>query len=138
MILQMVPQMWKREIETQFRMPGAVKTYDSLAAMLCALGDNERYNEMSKRDDMALDAANRAQHPELFNWNGGTGSGEEQYSRTQWDEYAEERTKSLGALRLQLKETEAEVDWLGKAGGKRGFKGNGKGQSRVRRRIERR
>ena len=121
-LLQMVPQAWKKEIETQFRMPGAVKTYDSLSTMLCALGDNERYNEMARQDNMDLDSAQREEHPEMFRPAGD----QEQYTEHEWKIYADEKAKDLDELRQQLKDTETEVNWLGK-GGKRSTKGGGKG-----------
>ena len=55
-LLQMVPAAWKKEIEAQFRVPGAAKTYEALSNMVCGIGNEERYKEGRRGDDMEVDA----------------------------------------------------------------------------------
>ena len=55
-LIQMIPTSWKKEFETQFRQPGADRTYEALVCQLLAIGNEEGY--MSGRrgpDDMDTD-----------------------------------------------------------------------------------
>ena len=54
-LIQMIPNNWKKELEAQFRLAGATRTYDHLASQLLAIGNEERYMSFGPlRVDMYL------------------------------------------------------------------------------------
>ena len=48
-LMQMIPQSWKKEFDSQFRNPTAVKSYEALSAQLIGIGSEERYKRRKGR-----------------------------------------------------------------------------------------
>ena len=116
-LIQMIPPSWKKEFETQFRTPGADRTYEALVSQLLAIRNEERY--MAGRrgpDDMDTDNLEKQVPGEYEKITQRMYEGAEpkrQYSDEEWAEWQ-------AHLEQELQQKREEISWLGKAGGKGG------------------
>lgn len=118
-LIQMIPTKWTQHFEAQFRMPGVVKSYESLTKQLINLGNEERYNERRGPDAMECDALEKEEREKTAGETEPAGG----YTDRDWDDWANKRTEELDERKRALQDLELEVDWLGKSG-----KGKGKGK----------
>ena len=122
LLLQMIPASWKKEFETQFRMPGAHRTYDALANQLLAIGNEERYLSRKRGpNDMDTDALERQRDENHEPITRDMYEGKEaRYTEAEWMEWygqEEEAADYLGAK--------------GKGKSKGGGKSKGKGKGKI-------
>ena len=111
----MIPPNWKKEFETQFRTPGADRTYEALVSQLLAIGNEERY--MAGRrgpDDMDTDNLEKQApdaHEKITQRMYQGAEPERHYSDEEWAAWQ-------AHLKRDEQQKQEEINWLGKAGGK--------------------
>ena len=129
-LIQMIPQSWKKEFEAQFRVPGAERTYESLVGQLLAIGNEERYLSGKRGpDDMDTDNLEK-------NFPNGYSQEERQdmYEGVEPSdrEYTSQEVEHWEKLQAEIAQRQEEVNWLGQKGagkGKGGKYGKGFGGS---------
>ena len=113
----MIPPNWKKEFETQFRTPGADRSYEALVSQLLAIGNEERY--MAGRrgpDDMDTDNLEKqahGEHEKITQRMYEVAEPERHYSDEEWAEWQ-------AHLEQDVQQKQEEISLLGKAGGKGG------------------